>query len=85
MRKKSYFEILQETLPGTHLMELLDKMYKYKIDPTRTLGATERTPDACRTNGQTDGRSETNIPPTISMCGGIITSEWIDKIQRWNN
>ena len=43
----------------THLLKLLDKMYKYEKDPTRNVGATERTQDA----GQTDGWSETNIPP----------------------
>ena len=56
-------------------------MYKYEMDPTRTVGATERTRDAGRmdgqTDGQTDGRSETNIPPTISLCGGIITAKYL--------
>ena len=37
-------------------------MYKYEMDPTKTVGATERTRDAGRTDGQTDRRSETNIP-----------------------
>ena len=64
--KNSNFEILQETLHTTHLLKLLDKMYKYEMDPARTVGATERTQDAGRTGGQTygqtDGRSETNIP-----------------------
>ena len=41
---------LQETLHATHLLKLLDKMYKYEMDPTRTVGATERTRDV----GQTD-------------------------------
>ena len=36
----------------------LDKMNKYEIDPTGTVGATEQTLDA----GQMDGRSETNTP-----------------------
>ena len=31
--------ILQETLYTTHLLEVLDKMYKYEMDPTRTVGA----------------------------------------------
>ena len=52
--KNSNFEILQETLHTTHLLKLLDKMYKYEMDPTRTVGATERTRDAGRTDGQTD-------------------------------
>ena len=48
-----------------HLLKLLDKMYKYEMDPIRTEEATERTRDAgrTRTDGWTDGRSETNIPP----------------------
>ena len=65
--KNSNFVILQETLHVTHLMKLLDKMYKYGMDPTRTVCATERTRDAGwtdeQTDGRTDGRSETNIPP----------------------
>ena len=54
--KNSNFEILQETLHATHLLKLLDKMYKYVIDPTRTVGATDRTQDA----GRMDGRMEWN-------------------------
>ena len=38
--KKSNFEILQPTLRATHLLKLFDKMYKYEMDPTRTVGAT---------------------------------------------
>ena len=42
-------------------------MYKYEMDPTWIVGATEQTRDAGRTDGQmdgrTNGRSETNIPP----------------------
>ena len=66
MAKNENLEILQKTLQMTHLPKLLDKMYKYEMDPTRTVGATERTRDA----GRTDGRSETNIPPTTLLCGG---------------
>ena len=67
--------MLLETLHATHLMKLLDKMYKYEMDPTRTVGATKRTRDA----GQTDGGTEWNQytphphhphpPPTTSLCG----------------
>ena len=58
--------MLQETWHMTHLLELLDKMYKYEMEPTRTVGATERTQDA----GRTDGQSETNKhpPPPTSLC-----------------
>ena len=73
--KNHNFEIVQPTLHLTHLLELLDKMNKYKMDPTRTVGTTEQD-TGCRT----DRRSETNIPPewnqytspTTSLCGGII-------------
>ena len=68
--KKSNFGILQETFHATHLLKLLDKMHKYEMDPTRTVGTTEWTQNAGRkdgrTGGQTDGRtdgwSEANIP-----------------------
>ena len=56
--KKSNFEILQETSHTTPLLKLLDKMYKYEMDPTRTVDATELTQDAGRTEGWTDGWTE---------------------------
>ena len=43
-------QILQEALHETLFLKLLDKMYKYEMDA----GWKDR---------QTDGRSETNIPP----------------------
>ena len=55
--------MLQESLHATHLLKLLKKMHKYEMDPTRTVGATDRTNDAGWTGGRMDGRSETNIPP----------------------
>ena len=73
--KNTIFKILQETLQATHLLMLLDKMYKYEMDPTKTVGATERTRDVGQTDGQTDGQSETSIPPQQLCCageGGII-------------
>ena len=57
-QNKTNFEILQETLHATHLLKLLDKMYKYEMDLTRTVGATERTRDAGRTDGRTDGQTD---------------------------
>ena len=57
------FKILHASIHATHLLKLPDKMYKYKMDPTRTVGATERTRDA----GRMDGRSETSTPPTTSL------------------
>ena len=53
---------MQETLHATHLLKLLDEMYKYEMDPTRTVGATEGKQNAGRTSGRTAGWSETNIP-----------------------
>ena len=58
--QSSNFKILQETLHVTHLLKLVDKMCKYEIDLTRTVGATERTRDGGRMDGQTDGRTEWN-------------------------
>ena len=55
--KNPNFEILQETLHATHLLKLLDKMSKYEMDPTRTVGSTERTRNAGRTDGRMDGRT----------------------------
>ena len=48
----------------THFLKLLNKMYQYEIDPTRTVGATERTWDTRRTDAdwRTDRRSEIKIP-----------------------
>ena len=76
-RQKSKFEILQSTLHVTHLLKLLDKMYKYAMDPTRNVGPTERTWYAGRTEGQTDRRTDgvkpiypPPPPPTTSLCEG---------------
>ena len=53
-------------------MKLLDKKHKYEMDPTKTVGATERTLDA----GRTDRRTEWNqyTPSTTSLCGGYNDS-----------
>ena len=45
------YKICQAILHATHRLKLLDKMYNYEIDPTRIVGATERTQDAGRTDG----------------------------------
>ena len=44
----------------THLLKLLDKMHKYEMDPTRTVGATERTQIAWDIVVRTDRRTEWN-------------------------
>ena len=58
---------------------LLDKLYKYEMDPTRTVGATEQTRNVGRPAGRTDGRtdrqtdkrSETNLPPNNFVVRGV--------------
>ena len=60
--KNSNFEIVPKALHVTYL-RLLDEMYKYEMDPIRTVGITERTRYARQTDGQTDGWSETDISP----------------------
>ena len=63
-RLRSNFDILQEYLHATHLLKLLDKMYKYEKDTEcRMEGRTDR---------QTDGWSETNLPNNFIMQGIII-------------
>ena len=47
----------------THLLKLLDKMCKYEMDPASIVEDTERTPFCPHTDGQTEGRRETSIPP----------------------
>ena len=64
LAKNSNFEILQETLHATHLPKLLDKMYKSEMNPTRTVGATERTQNAGRTDRRTDGVKPIYRPTT---------------------
>ena len=58
-------------------------MYKYEMDPTKTVGATERTQDVGQTDGRKDGgrtvgRSETNIPPQQLCCAGVIMKNKIN-------
>ena len=45
-------------------------MYKYEMDPTRTVGATERTRDAGRADGQTEWNQYT--PQQLRGVGGIM-------------
>ena len=75
--KKSNFQTSQETSHMTHLLKLLDKMYKYEMDPTRTVGATERTPDAGRTS------LSMNKPTTWCKSGrvSLVSSSCLYKTQ----
>ena len=72
----------------THLLKLLDKMYKYEMDPTRTVGATERTQDVGRRDGRTDGRTDGVKPiyppnnfvvPPHNEVVGYKNTIWLDK------
>ena len=47
-------QILQETVYATHLLNLLDKMYKYEMDPTRRY----RVDTGCGMDGRTDRRTD---------------------------
>ena len=76
--KTSNIKILQHILHVTHLLKLFDKVYKYKMDPSRTVGATEW---IWLQDGWKDRQSETNIPPQQLHCVGaimryIIGNEW---------
>ena len=71
------FKILQEILHGTYLLELLYKMYKYEMDPTRTVGTTEHARDAGRTDGWTDGQTDgvkLIYPQKTLLCRSIISN-----------
>ena len=59
LRIRQNFKILKQTLHTTHLLKLLDKMCKYKMDPTNIVQDTERT----RFCPRIDGQGETSIPP----------------------
>ena len=75
------FKIWQETLHATHLLKLLCKMYNYEMDPTRTVGFTERTYDAGPTrDGRTD-RWPDGVKPiyhnNFVVRGGTITQHLV--------
>ena len=68
-------------------MQLLDKMYKYKMDPTRTVGATEQTQDAGRTEGRTYRRTDGQMdivkpiyPQQLRCAAGIKTIDHSDVV-----
>ena len=70
--ENSNFEILQATLHVAHLLKFF-KMYKYEMDPTKTLGATAQTWDVGQTDGRRDGQTEWNqyTPQQLRCVGGI--------------
>ena len=61
--KISNFWILKRALHATHLLNLLDKMCKYNMDPMSIVEDTERTRFCPHTDRQTNGQGETSIPP----------------------
>ena len=70
--KNSNFDILQKSLQATHLLHVLDKMYKYVIGLKRTVGATEQTRDA----GWTD-RVKPIYPQPPRCVRGMITENYL--------
>ena len=68
--KSSNFVILPDTVHETHLLMLVDKMYKYEMDPTRTVGATERTRDV----GRMDGVKPIYPPQQLRCCPACRTT-----------
>ena len=67
--KNANFVILQVTAHGTYPLKLLDKIHKYKMDLTRTVGTTEQT--------QTDRRTEWNqyTPQQLRCAVGLLLQE----------
>ena len=63
--------ILKQTLHTTNLLQLLDKMCKYEMDPTRIVEDTEQTRFCPQTDRQTDGQGETSIPPFNFVEAGV--------------
>ena len=80
-KKLAKIEILEETLHATHLQKLLDKMYKYEMDPTTTVGATERRQDVGRTDGWTVWNQYIPPPPphpTTWLCRRYDKHDYLD-------
>ena len=60
----------QRSSHATHLLMLVIICTKYGKNPSRTVDVTERTRQAGQTDGWTDGRTETNIPPNNFVVRG---------------
>ena len=67
-----------------HILKLLDKMYKYKMDPTRTVGATERTRDAGRTEWTQYNPQQLCCAGTIIMVS-LLTDAYLCHSAQWVN
>ena len=65
--KKINLEFFQQSLHAAHLLNLLDKMGKYEMDPASIVEDTERTRFGLHTDGRRDGQTygvgETSTPP----------------------
>ena len=53
---------------ATHLLNSVDKMYKYGMDPATNVDDIERTLFCPQTVRQTDGQGETSIPCLQQWC-----------------
>ena len=68
---------LQKTLHMTHLLKLLDKMHRYGMDPTRTVDAKERTPDAGRVDEHMKRTSQLLQDHSRYKATGILVRSWL--------
>ena len=62
----------EKILHATQLLKLLDKMGTYEMDPASIVENTEWTHLRPQTDKQTDGQSETRIPPFNFVESGVI-------------
>ena len=74
--------MLQGTLQATDLLKLLDKMYKYEMDPSRTVDTTERTRDVGQMDGRTDRQTD-GVKPTTWLCWGYKYSNFQARQLSW--
>ena len=49
---------MQKHLQATHLLNMLDKMYKYEMDPVSIVEDTERTRFHLQMDGKMDGHTD---------------------------
>ena len=85
--KNNILKILQKSFHGTHLLELLDMMYKHEIDPASIVEDTEQTPFCPQRDGQTD-KLKPVYPFQLRWNGGYkivsdIQAVFACKIRKW--
>ena len=73
--------MLKRALHATHLLKLLDKMYKYEMDPMSIVEDTERTRFCPQTDRRTDGQTDKVIPIYFKFveAGGIKIGHQIHR------